>query len=259
MLQFLILFLIFEAAKSDVDLVKGVKNSLNECSDIVEAVGDFLSIFEAKVEPRRRKDDLGVAVAKKLKTCAGIIEAVDAFRTNHFSPMAMGYIALQFDEARFLAKMLRSVSKKMGEILYIASQDGDTAAKFHSKCDNQGPNVVIIESTTGAVFGGYTDRTWTGGAPIKSTTSFLYRLRPVMTKYALIGGKEKYAIWPDPKRGPTFGGGHDIEIKSSALSATSHTNGGHTYKMPSYPNYQLNDGSKYFKVKDYVVAQAIKL
>merc|ERR1739838_260168 len=233
-------------------------DTLDLCSDIVEAVGDFLSIFET--EERRRKDEnLGMAVTKKLKTCRSIIDLVDGFRKNHFSPKARGHIALQLGETRFLNEMLKGESKKLGETVYVASKDGDSPAQFHKKCDNEGPTVVIVQSTTGAVFGGYTDMNWKStGNYVKSSRSFLFRLRPAMTKYSIISAYTKYGIYTKSDRGPSFGHGNDLYIAKSCLSNTnSYTNGGHSYKIS--PRYQLNDGTKNFKVKDYAVVKAIKM
>ena len=247
----------------DDALVKSVENTLRECSDIVEAVGDFLSVLERQDDTRRRdeKDSLTVGVTKKLKTCGKVIEAVDAFRKNSFTPYSRGHINLRLSEVGFINSELKLVSKKMGETLFIASKDGDTAAKFHSACDGKGPTIVIVETTTGNVFGGYTDLSWSSAnAYAKSTKTFLFRLRPTTKRYDYKSGREGYAIYRGKNYGPTFGGGHDIYIVSSALSSTSsYTNGGHSYTFPSYPNYQLNDGVKNFKVKDYVVVKAIDL
>jgi len=260
MLQFLLFFVLISGALNDKALINGVKNTLGECSDIVEAVGDFLAIFEERNKNRRRKSSLGVAVTKKLKTCGAILDTVNAFRQRHFSPMVRGKIALQLDEARFLSNALKGVSKKMGKTLYIASKGGDASSKFHARCDGKGPTVVIVQSTTGAVFGGYTDQNWKHKGYVKSTRSFLFRLRPSMTRYKLRSGQERYAIYASNGFGPTFGRGRDLYISSSALGNTnSYTSGGNTYVFPSNPNHQLNDGTKNFKVLDYVVLEAIKL
>jgi len=249
----------------DDALVKGVESTLGECSDIVQAVGDFLSILETSDENRRRdekEDTLAVAVTKKMKTCGKLIEAVDTFRQKSFFPYSRGYIKLRWSEVRFLNQQLKLASKKMGETLFVASKDGDTASKFHAACDKKGPTIVIVETTTGNVFGGYTDLSWgtSSGAYVKSSNTFIFRLRPTTKRYDVKEGKEGYAIYTKTSYGPTFGGGHDFYIVSSALSSTSsYTNGGHSYVFPSYPNYQLNDGVKNFKVKDYAVVQVLDL
>ena len=42
------------------------------------------------------------------------------------------------------------------QLLYKASQDGWTAANFHTKCDNKGATITLIKSEFGKTFGGFT-------------------------------------------------------------------------------------------------------
>ena len=44
-------------------------------------------------------------------------------------------------------------------LCYRASSDGWRGEDFHSKCDNQGPTVVIVE-VGNFIFGGYTAGNW---------------------------------------------------------------------------------------------------
>jgi len=255
------LFLFSKASDSDDALVVGVENTLDECSSIVEAVGDFLDVVEVKDDLRRRAEEkdgnLATDVKKKLEICAANLEAVDAFRSHHL----LLDLSFGLSERNFLNKLLKPVSKKMGGTLYAASKDGDSASAFHSACDNEGPTVVIVQTTSGAVFGGYTDVSWTSSSTyVSSTTSFLFQLRPYMKQYALKKGKEGYAVYHNSGYGPTFGNSHDLNIRSYCLGNTnSYTNGGSAYTFSKYPSYELNDGEKNFKVKDYVVVKAIAL
>jgi len=52
---------------SDAALVKGIQNTLDECTDIVEAVGDFLHLLEDDDTRRRagKNDSFAVGVTKK--------------------------------------------------------------------------------------------------------------------------------------------------------------------------------------------------
>jgi len=249
---------------SDEALVKGIENTLDECTSIVEAVGDFLHLLEED-ETRRRKDknaSLAARVTKKLKTCSAIIDAVDTFRENNFFPWKAGRIELRWSEVGFISQELKQVSKKIGETIYVASKDGQSSSNFHSACDGKGPTVVIVLTTSGNIFGGYAASSWTssGGSWVTASTSFLFRLRPGMRHYTVKKGRENYAMYRHSGYGPTFGGGHDLHIVSNALSSTSsYTNGGNTYEFQGNPNYQLNDGVKNFKVLDYVVVKAISI
>ena len=47
-------------------------------------------------------------------------------------------------------------------LIYRASEHGYTAKSFHEYCDDKGPTLVVIKSTNGCVFGGYTTESWSG-------------------------------------------------------------------------------------------------
>ncbi len=48
------------------------------------------------------------------------------------------------------------------KLLYRASEHDYTPESFHEYCDDKGPTLVIIESTEGWIFGGYTTQSWSG-------------------------------------------------------------------------------------------------
>lgn len=43
------------------------------------------------------------------------------------------------------------------DLLYCRTRDGDGHYFFHSKCDNKGPTMTIIQTTEGHIIGGYSD------------------------------------------------------------------------------------------------------
>jgi len=245
---------------TDDALVKGIEKTLDECTDIVEAVGDFLHLLEEDDSRRRvgKNDSLAVGVTKKLKTCAAIIDAVDTFRESNFFPWKAGHIELRWSEVGFITQELKQVSKKLGETIYVASKDGQASSNFHSACDGKGPTLVIVQTTTGNIFGGYTSTSWANnGSWGKAEQAFLFRLRPGMRHYSIKKGREAYAMYRHSSYGPTFGRAHDLYIVNNALGSTSsYTQGGYDYEFQGYPNYQLNDGVKNFQVLDYVVVKA---
>ena len=48
------------------------------------------------------------------------------------------------------------------KLLYRASEHGYSAKSFHECCDNQGPTLIVIKSSEGWIFGGYTTQSWNG-------------------------------------------------------------------------------------------------
>ena len=48
------------------------------------------------------------------------------------------------------------------KLLYRASEHDYTGESFHEYCDDKGPTLVIIKSSDGWIFGGYTTKSWSG-------------------------------------------------------------------------------------------------
>ena len=48
------------------------------------------------------------------------------------------------------------------KMIYRASEHGYTAESFHKYCDDQGPTLIVIKSSRGWIFGGYTTKSWSG-------------------------------------------------------------------------------------------------
>ena len=47
-------------------------------------------------------------------------------------------------------------------LLYRASEHGYTGKSFHEYCDDRGPTLIVIKSSGGWIFGGYTTQSWRG-------------------------------------------------------------------------------------------------
>lgn len=167
---------------------------------------------------------------------------------------SMAGINLWFSEYAFLNEQLKRVSKEIGGLLFQASKDGDAVSTFHSHCDNRGPSVIIVETISGYLFGGYTYANWSSNAGYSASTgAFLFGLRPFKKRYDQRKSSKAYAIHCDTNHGPVFGNGHTLFINNCMESATCYVkNTG--YNVPS--NYELNGGEQYFRIKDYAVVQA---
>jgi len=237
------------------DLVVDVSKTFDECLDIVGDVDDYLGNVEALGNVRRRLQDGAHAV--QLWACVSMLKTMDQYRDNH-SRLVVAQGLVHWKEKEYLNQLLKPVSKKMGKIpIYVASKDGDDSSDFHEKCDGKGPTVVIVETTTGNVFGGYSSVSWKYSHSYKrAPTSFLFQLRPRFSHFAMRNLDDLHATYHRSDYGPVFGGGHDLFIGSGALSNSNSYVNGHTYKANGN---SLNDGTRNFQVKDYVVFQAIDL
>jgi len=175
--------------------------------------------------------------------------------TDYLQWKPINGIDLRLSEVAYLNEQLKLIKMKMGEVMYEAAQDGDSYSIFHRLCDNKGSNVVIIQTNTGNVFGGFSSASWSSSSGYSSSsTAFLFRLRPSIKRYNI--KSTSYSIYRYSSTGPRFGSS-DIYIYSGALTTYSNylTNQYYTYSS----SYELNNGERYFKVQDYAVVKAISL
>jgi len=253
---------LFLISKGSVDnyaeFVADVENTFNECSNMVQDFGRYLRAIGSLDDVRRRAEEEDGIDDEKLGACLSILNAADSYRINHKRYMVIENNFRWADNE--LNELLSSVSKRMGEVLYVASVDGDDASQFHSACDGKGSTIVVVKSEHGSVFGGYTDVEWASeGGWTESSTSFVFRLRPTVKKYDIKSDSKAHAVLLSGVYGPIFGYRNCIHIESNCLSIrNSHTRGG-TYDVPTNQRYELNDGVEYFIVSDYFVVEAIDL
>ncbi|CAH3166284.1 unnamed protein product, partial [Porites lobata] len=144
----------------------------------------------------------------------------------------------------WLAPVAKSVNS-FWKRCWRASVDGWDASTFHSRCDSKGPTVTIIRVGR-YIFGGYTSISWASGSGRfqYDSKAFLFSLvnKPgwVPVKLSQSGQYSyyKYSIYFRSSYGPTFGGGHDINIKNYASTyGNSYSNLGYTYSPPSGYSY----------------------
>ena len=134
-------------------------------------------------------------------------------------------------------------------LIYRAFNDGDKARTFHEKCDNHQMTLVLIETSEGVRFGGFTRKTWDGKNIKKiDNDAFVFSIE---TGKCFDVTKNEPAIGCYPKFGPVFFG-CQIRIYDEFF-----TKGGTTcLKGLNYntkKDYELNNGIRSFIVKDIEV------
>ena len=134
-------------------------------------------------------------------------------------------------------------------LIYRAFNDGDKARTFHEKCDNHQMTLVLIETSEGVRFGGFTRKTWDGKNIKKiDNDAFVFSIE---TGKCFDVTKNEFAIGCYPKFGPVFFG-CQIRIYDEFF-----TKGGTTcLKGLNYntkKDYELNNGIRSFIVKDIEV------
>lgn len=152
-------------------------------------------------------------------------------------------------DVEVLYKWLREDESDGGfELLYRSSRDGRASQNFHSKCDNKGRTITIIETDKGGIVGGYTNAPWVNsirGSYRCADKAFLFAISgfelssKCKLKQRSIGHN---AIYDSYSHGPTFGVGHDLKVTGSTLTL----NTGSAY----YKNQNLNGE---YKIKEMEV------
>ncbi len=143
------------------------------------------------------------------------------FRLHALTDMLAGFsngTLLQLEHKKKLNEFYGKMHQQW-ELIYKASRDGFDANAFHTRCDNKGPTMTIIQSNNNYLFGGYTSIPWTSDNSYKNdTTAFLFTLTNPHnippTKYLIKPGTGTYAVNHYSTYGPTFGGGNDIYLSS---------------------------------------------
>ena len=165
-----------------------------------------------------------------------------------------GDILHNTNELEMLTRKINKNNQKLTlNLLYKASADSDKAMAFHEKCDNAQSSIVLVETTKGKRFGGFTACSWEGDCiDKKDEDAFVFSLDKMMT-YDNIPGED--AIGCYPKFGPIFLG-CQIRIYDDAF-----VKGGTTFERGLNYNtdedFELTDGDRVFGVKEIEVYEVI--
>ena len=139
-------------------------------------------------------------------------------------------------------------------LLYRSSRDGRSDSTFHSKCDDKGCTLTVIETACGLIFGGYSNTPWKGGNRGNwacANKAFLFSLcGDSPCKMKLKNADDDNAVFHYFTYGPTFGGGYDLRVQGDCVT----TNFGCDYESCTSP--ALQSGSNY-TIKEMEVFQVV--
>ena len=134
-------------------------------------------------------------------------------------------------------------------LLYRASEHGDSAKIFHEKCDKHQMTLVLVETTKGVRFGGFTTQNWDGNCIKKiDNNAFVFSL----DRHKIYNvQKNEFAIGGYPKFGPVFFG-CQIRIYDEFFKkggTTCHRRLNYNTKV----DFELNNGEQSYIVKEIEV------
>lgn len=155
----------------------------------------------------------------------------------------------------------------LSQLLYRGSRDGFSAQAFHSHCDNHSPTLVVVRSSNGNKFGGFTEATWANsihnsyGQSVAdpSNRSFVFSLTNNM-KFPLIPAKNAQALYCSYSYGPVFCGSIAFSIGDQCNTGNNSSSyfDGTIYAIPNGANINgqtVLAGSQSFTVSEIEVFQ----
>jgi hypothetical protein len=190
----------------------------------------FTALFSKQWKLERGPDDKSIFIDRNGKIFAYILEY---FRLHqlvfHVDKGFPDGTFLQPEQEVKLNEFYGEIDQRW-ELIYEASRDGFDANAFHSRCDNKGPTMTIIQSNNNYLFGGYTTIPWSSDGTYKSdATAFLFTLANPHnispTKYLINLGNVENAVEHTSICGPTFGSGNDIYVANASNSSNSYYTG----------------------------------
>ena len=149
-------------------------------------------------------------------------------------------------------RLLRQNKRTVYTLIYKATRDGDKAETFHSMCDSYQNTVVLIKTSKGRIFGGFTHEKWEGEDINKiDNRAFLFSIDKQKV-YNIKRNEE--AIGCYKLNGPDFCG-WQIVIQDNFLSNKQCYTGEKDMNFKTEEDYELNGGEKYFGVQELEVFQ----
>ena len=124
---------------------------------------------------------------------------------------------VEYDDLIFVENKIKEIYPKYNfdyYLVYRASDDGDKSSDFHNKCDKIGPNLTIVKTRKGYVFGGFTAKNWEHlkrdineskpnlGSASRDSKAFGFCVN--LQKIYNNEKPDEFAIWCNRNYGPTF-------------------------------------------------------
>ncbi|KAF9156169.1 hypothetical protein DFQ26_009454 [Actinomortierella ambigua] len=112
-----------------------------------------------------------------------------------------------------------TISGTSNKSSWQATVHGFDSKTFHARCDQQGPTLTIVHTTSGVIVGGYNENDWTSSRQYSSATkNFLFQFNPqtnLMARAVLKNdSSNSSASYNSNDHGPIFGGEYDLVMTS---------------------------------------------
>ena len=144
---------------------------------------ELMNLKNENIEVKNRLKNIEEYIAYKKK------EEQDKEQENYFFDLNKSHIITKKEEKEQLKKWI-SLNGNINNInlLYRATEDGDSCNSFFKKCGEKGPTLSLIKTNKNRRFGGFSKAEWTdkkGNVRLFDKNAFLFSLDD-MKKYNIL-------------------------------------------------------------------------
>ena len=177
---------------------------------------------------------------------------------------------IQEADIEFIENRLREIYPNYDfiyNLVYRASEDGDKASDFHRNCDKIGPNITLIKTRNGYIFGGFTVKNWEHlkrdininkpnlGSASRDPKAFGFSVN-YQKIYDNIR-KNEFAIWCNRNYGPTFKNNF-FQILDKALEKGGYCSSrSNSHVGGQKSDYEINGGESKFAIYEIEVFELV--
>ena len=215
---------IIDKSNSITDTKKEEQNKSQICEQEIQ---------ELKVEDAK---SLGFFVSQTLSILQLSLPQYSMIRSiNSSNAYNLASSILYTEQIVYLMNLCSFSLEQEWQLVYRATSDGFAAEDFHSKCNDKENTLILIQSSSGNIFGGYTEQNWSGDGYKKDPNAFIYSLiNKENVSLILRTQNPESAIYVKQGYGPTFGK-FDLCIRNNSnLNFLSSSELGNSYAHPNY-------------------------
>ena len=168
---------------------------------------------------------------------------------NSFSKLSQ-IIPKDYEKEKIIRNWINIEKEIDFDLIFNMSKDGSNSKDFHDKCDRKGATLVLIETTKGFKFGGYTPLNWDNTGFKSDDETFIFSLNNMEKINKIENSNNNYSINGKNSRGPVFGNA-DIVIMEDMKKGKCYCN-----EISSFlTELKLTNGEPDFDVKEIEVFQ----
>ena len=189
------------------------------------------------------------------------IQNLKVDKNNHILSLCKeSKIIKEENKINFVIEEIEKVTNSISEtkLLYRATRDGSSIEEFHSRCDNYPNTLMLVQTTKGYIFGGFTSVGWISknGANIQDKNAFCFSIN-LNKIYNIIKPENAMHLQSNDCR-PSFGVNKYVFILQQNFLASTEN---YVEKMTDYKGekkaLEINGGNKKFGINELEVFQII--